>query len=326
MAGEWESPDPTMLLEVFAANARANAGTFAAGPLGRLMLGLRTLFDRNTRSGAKRNIAAHYDLGNKFYAAWLDPTMTYSSADFSEGANDLEAAQKQKYRALAEAADIGSGDHVLEIGCGWGGFSIFAARELGCRVTALTLSKAQKAFADARIAAEGLSEQITVVLRDYRDEKGLYDKIVSIEMFEAVGEEYWSQYFSTLANRLKAGGSAALQIITVRDEFFETYRKGTDFLQTYIFPGGMLPSPGRLSALGRAAQLVEGGSRSLGEDYVRTLELWRVRFEAAWPDLSAMGFDQRFRRMWLFYLHFCEAGFARGVTDVRQVTFAKPAG
>lgn len=323
MDGDFETPDLAKLLEVFAANAVENGASYAPSRWAGIALWFRHFLNRNTRSGSKRNILAHYDLGNEFYAEWLDPSMTYSSALFGRGANDLETAQADKYRALIERTRIDESCHVLEIGCGWGGFACLAAQETGCRVTGLTLSPSQKAFAEARIAERGLSDRINIELCDYRDKEGSFDRIVSIEMFEAVGEEYWSTYFNKVRDLLKPGGFAGLQIITLRDAFFDSYRKGADFLQTYIFPGGMLPPENQLPELGRAAGLEPEAPFTFGEDYGRTLAAWANRFEAAWSRIEPKGFDERFRRMWLFYLAICEAGFRSGLINVQQAAYRR---
>ena len=323
MAGEWSSPDPTAMLEVFAVNVDVLADQTMPSGIAEKLLALQHLLNRNTRRGARRNIAAHYDLGNAFYESWLDPTMTYSSALYARGANDLETAQRDKYRALAERTGICPGDRVLEIGCGWGGFAEFAARDLGCRVTAITISAEQKAYAEERIRRQGLSDRVAVELRDYRDVGGTFDRIVSIEMFEAVGERYWPDFFRVVRDRLAPGGRAGLQIITIRDDLFDNYRRSADFIQKYIFPGGMLPPVERLRSLAAETGLSTACVEGFGRDYARTLAEWRERFLAAWPKLPARGFDERFRRMWLFYLHVCEAGFRAGTIDVKHVVLAK---
>ncbi|MDQ0316329.1 SAM-dependent methyltransferase [Amorphus orientalis] len=324
MAGEWSSPDPTEFLELFAANRAAVGRALAGHPLARAALSVRHWLNRNTRSGAKRNIAAHYDLGNAFYEAWLDPSMTYSSAYYGAGANDLESAQRDKYRELARRTGLSPDHHVLEVGCGWGGFAEYAAREIGCRVTAITISQAQHDYATRRIADAGLSDKVSVQLTDYRDLDGKFDRIVSIEMFEAVGESYWPGYFRMLHDRLREGGKAGLQIITIEDESFDTYRRGPDFIQRYIFPGGMLPPPSGVAKLGSESGLSLAHEIGFGRDYARTLAEWRGRFREAWPRLVSLGFDERFRRMWEFYLHYCEAGFRAGSIDVKQFVFARP--
>jgi len=277
----------------------------------------------NTKGGSKRNIRAHYDLGNDFYAAWLDGTMTYSSAIFDAPEAPLERAQEAKYRHLATSSGIEPGHKVLEIGCGWGGFASWAAREIGCEVTAITISDAQYNFAAERLQREGLSDKVTLLRQDYRDTRGAFDRVASIEMFEAVGEAYWPQYFNTLRENLKPGGRAGLQIITITDQVFEQYRRSADFIQRYIFPGGMLPSLPALDRQVREAGLTWIGNHGYGQHYARTLREWHERFEAAWPDLQTGVFDERFRRMWKYYLSYCEAGFATGRVDVQQIALAR---
>ena len=248
--------------------------------------------------------------------------MTYSSALFAEGARGLEAAQAAKYRALAQATGIRAGDHVLEIGCGWGGFAEYAARELGARVTGLTISAEQLAFAQKRMADAGLADRVELRFQDYRDETGRYDHVVSIEMFEAVGERYWPVYFDTVRRVLKPGGRAGLQIITIDDRHFEDYRANPDFIQQYIFPGGMLPSLRALDQVTAAAGLETLSCRAFGKDYARTLAIWRERFEEQWDAIAPLGFDDRFRRTWEYYLHYCAAGFRAGNIDVVQSVYA----
>lgn len=323
IAGEWSSPDVTAFLEYFVANASLVEQSLAGHPLIKLWLNLRHWMNRNTKTGSRRNISAHYDLGNAFYSRWLDPTMTYSSALFATGANDLPTAQTAKYRALAESTDIQRDHHVLEIGCGFGGFAEFVAREIGAKVTALTISQQQFNYATKRIEAAGLEDRVNIVMRDYRDEKGVYDRIASIEMFEAVGEKYWPTFFAQVNSCLKDGGRAGVQTITIQDAFFAAYRKTPDFIQRHIFPGGMLPPPRLLKEIGSRFGLNIVGERIFGQDYARTLAEWRHRFQAAWPDITPMGFDDRFKRLWEFYLHYCEAGFRQEYIDVRQVVYAK---
>jgi cyclopropane-fatty-acyl-phospholipid synthase len=247
--------------------------------------------------------------------------MTYSSALYSSGANDLESAQAAKYRALAHDTGIGPNDHVLEIGCGWGGFAEFAAREIGCKVTGLTISQKQHDFARERIARAGLSEKVDIKLQDYRDEQGRYDRIASIEMFEAVGEKWWPTFFGKVKDCLNPGGTAGLQIITINEEAFPLYRKRPDFIQRYVFPGGMLPTPELLKSLGADQGLAYLRERVFAQDYARTLAEWRQRFLESWEKLMPLGFDERFRRLWEFYLHYCEAGFRAEYIDVRQVIY-----
>ena len=322
MDGDWESPDVGTFLELFLVNAELGR-RFPNGARGvlRFVEKLRHWRNANTKAGSKRNISAHYDLGNAFYSLWLDPSMTYSSALYANGAKDLEDAQRAKYQALAQAAQIGPGDHVLEIGCGWGGFAEYAASEIGCRVTGLTISREQLDFARARMQSKGLSEKVDIKFQDYRDETGLYDRIVSIEMFEAVGEKYWSTYFSQVRRCLKPGGRAGLQIITIKPESYRDYRANPDFIQKYVFPGGMLPTRDHLTDLGRKAGLAMVGDLGFGLDYARTLAEWRLRFWKVWDKIEPLGFDLRFRRLWEFYLFYCEAGFRARNIDVRQVVY-----
>jgi cyclopropane-fatty-acyl-phospholipid synthase len=324
MDGDWDSPDIAAFLELFLVNDEAiQEYANGKGGITRIVERVRHWMNTNTKKGSQRNISAHYDLGNDFYKQWLDPTMTYSSALYSTGANDLQSAQNAKYRALAEATGIKSGDHVLEIGCGWGGFAEFAASELNCRVTGLTISREQLAFAEERIRKAGLSDKVDFRFQDYRDETGVYDKIVSIEMFEAVGEKYWPAYFSKLEQCLKPGGSAGLQIITIRPESFEQYRNNPDFIQKYVFPGGMLPTREHLAELGRKVNLSLVRDFGFGLDYARTLAEWRERFWSVWERVRPLGFDERFKRLWEFYLFYCEAGFRARNIDVRQVVFSR---
>lgn len=320
--GDWSSPDVTSFLELFVVNVEA--GEKVAGGSGWVTNAIqrfRHWLNENTRSGSKRNISAHYDLGNKFYSQWLDPTMTYSSALYATGANDLESAQTAKYRALARDTGVTKDDHVLEIGCGWGGFAEFAAREIGCRVTGLTISKEQFDFATERMKKAGLSDRVEIKLQDYRDETGKYDRIASIEMFEAVGERYWPTYFSKLRSLLKSGGTAGIQVITINEAAYDTYRARPDFIQRYVFPGGMLPTPAILRSLGTAHGLNILRERIFPQDYARTLAEWRDRFWASWDKIKPLGFDERFKKLWEFYLYYCEAGFRAEYIDVRQVVY-----
>lgn len=323
--GEWTSPDLVTLLALLADNTERLAGAFRGGAIGWLVNRLTHRRRANTRKGARRNILAHYDLGNDFFAAWLDPSMTYSSARFDAGVDDLESAQRAKYRAIAHHAQLKPGDHVLEIGCGWGGFAEVAAREFGARVTGLTISEAQHAYAQDRMARAGIANRAAVRRQDYRDVEGQFDAVVSIEMLEAVGEKYWPAYFHKIADVLKPGGRAAIQVITMRDDLFDDYRSRSDFIQRYIFPGGMLPSMARLREETSAAGLQWAGFDAFGRDYDRTLSLWSQAFQAHWPAIEAQGFDDRFRRLWLFYLAYCIAGFRTGRIDVIQLALAKPA-
>jgi len=321
--GDWSSPDAEALFTFFLLNEAALAEAMQGRPWFRALQRAAHLLRGNDRRGARRNIAAHYDLGNAFYEHWLDPTMTYSSALFEPEAADLAAAQRNKYAALARRLGMAPGDRVLEIGCGWGGFALYAAGEVGAHVTAITISEAQCAYARRRVHEAGLAERVDVQLRDYRDVDGRFDRIASIEMFEAVGETYWPAFFRTVRERLTSGGTAALQVITIADGHFERYRRGADYIQRYIFPGGMLPSPSALRRQIERAGLSLRDWAGFGGDYVRTLREWNRRFQAAWPDIQGQGFDPRFKRMWEQYLHYCAAGFRTGRIDVVQVALRR---
>ena len=322
--GDWDTPDLAGLLALLSSNEVGWGDGYWGGFWQRALRRAAHVLRPNTRGGSRRNIHAHYDLGNEFFAAWLDPTMTYSSALFAEGAEDLEAAQRLKYRNLAQQIAVGPGQRLLEIGSGWGGFAITAAKEFGARVTSITVSRAQAEHARARVFREGLAEQVEILLQDYRDVKGRFDKIVSIEMFEAVGERFWPAYFRTLQERLLPDGAAGLQLITIADRYFEAYRRNVDFIQAYIFPGGMLPSPAALDREAAKAGLVRTAELGFGPSYARTLALWNERFQQAWPRVREAGFDERFRRIWTYYLAYCQAGFETGAIDVVQ-TVLRPA-
>lgn len=320
--GHWSSTDVTRFLELFCYNEHIIHERMMGNPLARFAMRVKHWLHKNTRRQAQRNISAHYDLGNTFYEQWLDPSMTYSSALFQTGANDMQSAQMAKYAALADATGIQAGDRVLEIGCGWGGFAEYLASERGAHVTGLTISHEQYDYARERIEKAGLADKVDIMFRDYRDEDGVYDRIVSVEMFEAVGEAYWPTYFETLKKHLKPGGKAGLQIITIQDQFFEQYRHATDFIQQYVFPGGMLPTPTHLRTLGEDVGLKLDNELIFGRDYARTLKQWREVFMDKWETIEPLGFDQRFQRLWRYYLHYCEAGFNAGNIDVRQVVYA----
>ena len=325
LEGGWSSPDLQAFMDLIHADNESVYDGFPGMVFVRAYERLRHLLRANSRRQAKRNISYHYDLGNEFYALWLDQSMTYSSALFRTGQESLEAAQRQKYAALVDRMGVKPGDHVLEIGCGWGGFAEYAAKERGLKVTGLTISKEQLAYAKARIARAGLSDRVDLKLQDYRDERGSYDGIASIEMFEAVGEKYWPVYFDTLRERLKPGRNATLQIITLQEKRFEIYRKGVDFIQKYIFPGGMLPSPTALRAEISRAGLGLVGSFEFGESYSQTLRRWHEVFNDRWDEIASLGFDTRFRRMWNFYLTSCAGAFHGGNCDVTQITVTRPA-
>ena len=324
LEGWWSTPDLQAFMDVVHADNNEAYDSFAGMQLVRLWERLRFWMNRNTKDQAKKNISYHYDLGNEFYSLWLDETMTYSSAIFETGQESLEKAQIAKYKSMVDQMGAQPGDHVLEIGCGWGGFAEYAAKERGLKVTGLTISREQYDYATARIQKAGLSDKVQFKLQDYRDETGIYDGIASIEMFEAVGEQYWPIYFQTLRDRLKPGKNATLQIITVEDARFEIYRKSVDFIQKYIFPGGMLPSPSVLRNEVEKAGLNVMKSIEFGESYSQTLRRWHETFNQRWEDVALLGFDGRFRRMWNFYLTSCAAGFHSGCIDVTQITVNKP--
>ena len=321
--GDWTTDDLRSLLEFGEENRACISGILSPSVWRRLMDRLGHRANRNSRRGSRRNIAAHYDLGNDFYRAWLDTGMTYSSGIFEHSAQTLAEAQQSKYLRLAEIAELSPGDHVLEIGCGWGGFAEIAARDFGCRVTALTLSERQADWCEDRMRAASLTDRVDIRLQDYRDVTGCFDKIVSIEMLEAVGERYWPLYFDTLRARLAPGGKAAIQSITIDDAVFPAYRKNPDFIQQYIFPGGMLPSPAAIEHHGRVAGLSLKDSFFFGKSYAQTLHLWDRAFQSHWPRIATLGFDQGFRRVWTYYLNYCAVGFLSGRIDVGHFLLEK---
>ena len=323
MADEWDTPDLSALLSVFAANWAKLRRVTHGNPVASAFNTIRHVLRSNSRQGARKNIHAHYDLGNAFYERWLDRTMTYSSARFERPGQALSEAQTAKYRSLARNMGLQAGQSVLEIGCGWGGFAEFAAKEVGAKVTAITISEEQFRFARERMFRQGLAERAEIRFVDYRDVDGRFDRVASIEMFEAVGEQYWPAYFGKIHAVLNPGGRAGLQIITMRDEDFATYRTRADFIQKYIFPGGMLPSEAALRAVTEKAGLAWTAISRFGQDYADTLAQWHKDFEAAWGDIRRLGFDERFRKLWKFYLSYCEAGFRTERTNVVQLSLAK---
>lgn len=324
LEGGWSTPDLRAFMDLVHLGTETVYDDFTGKFLVQAYEKLRFWLQRNHRKQARKNISYHYDLGNDFYAAWLDDTMTYSSALFETGQESLEKAQIAKYASMVDEMGVKPGDHVLEIGCGWGGFAEYAAKERGLRVTGLTISQEQLKYARQRIEKAGLSDQVELKLQDYRDERGQYDGIASIEMFEAVGQKYWPVYFETVRERLKPGAQATLQIITVADRRWEVYKNGVDFIQKYIFPGGMLPSPTILRAQIAQAGLQVVRSKEFGSSYDLTLRRWYDTFNEKWDQIAAMGFDERFRRMWNYYLTACGAAFDTGNCDVTQITIAKP--
>lgn len=324
MDGDWSTPDLTAVLRFFSTNFDAASKLSRGNILVRSMNMLRNVLSRrNTKSGARKNIMAHYDLGNEFYGKWLDPSMTYSSAFFDSPNQSLEQGQYRKYENVCDRIQAGPSSQILEIGCGWGGFAEHAAKHRGSKVTCLTISPAQKEYAEQRMQKLGLNERVDIRLEDYRDHVGSYDGVASIEMFEAVGEPYWPSYFGKIYDSLKDGGRAALQIITIDDDLFPTYRQRVDFIQQHIFPGGMLISEKVLKEQYAAAGLRHDGVTYFGHDYARTCREWARAFNGRWDEIRQLGFDEQFRRLWNFYLSYCEAGFSDGRINVGQFQVSK---
>ncbi|MFI5001332.1 MAG: class I SAM-dependent methyltransferase, partial [Reyranellales bacterium] len=323
MDGYCDSPDLPKLIALLAENDKALGGVAQTNRLHNLVRKLLHRWRDNSRAGSKRNIHAHYDLGNNFYRLWLDPTMSYSSALYEgKPSKSLEAAQSDKYERILTQIGAKQGDSILEIGCGWGGFAETAARR-GMRVTAVTISREQLDYTRERLERAGLADRVDLQFRDYRDLEGSYDHIVSIEMIEAVGERYWPDYFAALKRHVVPGGSALVQAIVIADEFFDSYRHRPDFIQTHIFPGGMLLSRQRIGEQCRRAGLKIAELYSFGLDYAHTLETWLGRFDDVADQVAKLGFDERFRRMWRYYLAYCAAGFSTGRTDVLQAHFRR---
>ncbi len=329
IAGEWDSPDLSALLTLLVANRDSLERAVYGSWWGSLLHRLRHALNRNSRRGSAKNIHAHYDLGNRFYAEWLDPTMSYSSAwfDGNPGQPLVQAQHAKVRRALVEAG-VAPGDRVLEIGCGWGGLAQVAAGEFGACVTGVTLSSEQLAWAQRTVAEAGLAERCELRLQDYRDLPAQhaaepFDAVVSIEMFEAVGVEYWDGYFDTLRRCLKPGGLACIQSITIRDDLFDRYQRSTDFIQQYVFPGGLLPSVSRFEALARRHGFTVERRLAFGQDYAETQRRWRADFLRHETKVRELGFDGRFMRIWQFYLAYCEAAFTLGNTDVVQFTLRR---
>ena len=323
IAGDWSSPDLTALLTLLVANRDEVEAIIYGSWWGSLLHRAKHLFNRNSRRGSQKNIHAHYDLGNEFYRLWLDPTMNYSSAWFEgDRSGDLVAAQWAKVRRALDECGVRAGDRVLEIGCGWGALAECAAREFGASVSGVTLSREQLAWGQQRLADAGLAGELRY--QDYRDiDDGPFDAIASIEMFEAVGREYWPSFFEALKRQLKPGGKACIQSITIRDDMFERYVRSTDFIQQYIFPGGLLPSPSAFRAAAAQAGLVVVNELEFGLDYAETLRRWREAFLRHDGPVRQLGFDTRFMRIWEFYLAYCEAAFATGNTSVMQFTLQR---
>jgi cyclopropane-fatty-acyl-phospholipid synthase len=319
--GGWTTDSLTGLIELFIHNRHQVESLVYGRWWGNLLYRLKHLFNRNSRAGSRKNIHAHYDIGNDFYTLWLDPSMTYSSALFSHPQTDnLQDGQHAKYRRIVEQLQLKPGAKVLEIGCGWGGFAEVVAKHSSSHVTGLTLSTEQLSFAQKRMLDAGLAKQTDLKLMDYRDCEGQFDAIASIEMFEAVGESYWPTYFECIARNLKNGGRACIQTIVIADELFERYRVGTDFIQQYIFPGGMLPSPSVFKSQAKKQGLKVVDEFAFGLDYARTLAEWRQAFKKELKQVRAQGFDEKFLRTWEFYLSYCEAGFRANSISVMHFT------
>jgi cyclopropane-fatty-acyl-phospholipid synthase len=322
--GDWSSPDLPSLIEWAALNETALGGGIRGTAAMRALNWLLHRRRANTRGGSRRNIVAHYDLGNDFYAAWLDSGMSYSSAIFDESDRSLEAAQVRKLDVVMERLLLTGGERVLEIGCGWGALAERLGHA-GCHVVGVTLSPAQLAYAQARVVASGLASRVTLRLQDYRDIAGTFDRIVSIEMLEAVGEAFWPRYFAKLREALAPGGLAVLQVISIDEARFDNYRRQPDFIQRHIFPGGMLPSLPALRGCIAGAELALESAEQFAGSYAATLAEWRRRFHRAWPDLRALGFDEAFRRKWDYYLAYCEGGFRAGAINVGLYTLRRAA-
>jgi len=324
MDGAWDSPDLQAFMDFVHADNGDLYDGFPGMGLVRKWEQFRFWLQSNSKKQARKNISHHYDLGNDFYGLWLDDTMTYSSAIFEQGDNSLEMAQRAKYASMVDQMGAQPGDHILEIGCGWGGFAEYAAKERGLKVTGLTISQEQLKYAQKRMEKNGLQDLVELKLQDYRDETGTYDGIASIEMFEAVGQKYWPIYFDKVKECLKPGKNATLQIITIQDARWDVYRNTVDFIQKYIFPGGMLPSPTVLRQEVVKAGLEVEKSIEFGKSYAQTLRMWHETFNDRWDQIEKMGFDDRFRRMWNFYLTSCASTFEYGNCDVTQITIKKP--
>jgi cyclopropane-fatty-acyl-phospholipid synthase len=326
MAGDWTTPDLAALLRLTIANRDHIENAIYGHWLGRLFYRIKHLLNRNNRSNSRKNIHAHYDLGNAFYELWLDGTMNYSSAWFEgDHTKDMAEAQKAKVRRALRMVNAKPGDRVLEIGCGWGALAEAATTEFGAHITGVTLSTEQLAFANARMQSHGVQQRADLRLQDYRDiDDGPYDAVCSIEMIEAVGQEYWPTYFQTISRMLKPGGLACVQSITIDDRFFERYLQSTDFIQQYIFPGGCLPSPSEFRKQAQAAGLQVVDELNFGPDYAETLRRWRESFMSQLDTVRMLKFDDRFIRLWSFYLAYCEAAFDEANIDVVQFTLAKP--
>jgi cyclopropane-fatty-acyl-phospholipid synthase len=321
---DWDTPDIQCFMDVVFMNNEQIGMSYPGAGLVKMFERVRHWLNSNSKRQARKNISYHYDLGNDFYKLWLDDTMTYSSALYKTGQESIERAQTQKYAQLCDEMGVKEGDHILEIGCGWGGFAEYAAGQRGARVKGLTISQAQHDYAVARMERAGLSDRVKIVMQDYRDETEKYDGIASIEMFEAVGEKYWPVYFDKVNACLKDGAKATLQIITVPQERYTVYRNSVDFIQKYIFPGGMLPTEEILKNEIARVGLDFTNMIDFRRSYSTTLRRWFDTFNEKWDEVSPMGFDDRFRRMWNLYLTGCASGFEYDTTGLIQITMRKP--
>jgi cyclopropane-fatty-acyl-phospholipid synthase len=324
-AGWWDASDLTALVRIFLRNRRALDGlergwARLAQPLRKLLYGWR----RNTRTGSRRNIEEHYDLGNDFFEEFLDPSLTYSCGIFEGPSSTLQDASLAKYDRICRKAGIKAGDHILEIGTGWGGFAIHAALEYGCHVTTTTISREQYALARKRVIAAGLADRVTVLQRDYRDLEGTFDKVVSIEMIEAIGHEQIGLFYEKCASLLRPDGAMVLQSITIQDRYYDQARRELDFIKRYIFPGSCIPSIGVLGAAARDTDLRLVHAEDIGVHYAETLRRWQRNFRRNWDRIGAKGFSREFRRIWDFYFSYCEGGFLEGTLGDLQLVYAKP--
>tara|TARA_B100001540_G_scaffold310509_1_gene328399 strand:+ start:903 stop:2096 length:1194 start_codon:yes stop_codon:yes gene_type:complete len=323
MDGDFETQNLSNLLLFAHQNELSYLNKKKANFVNNFSIKLHHYLNKNTKKGSKKNIYHHYDLGNNFYKYWLDESMTYSSALFKNKTDDLNKAQINKYSEIVDQLKLNDNSKLLEIGCGWGGFSTFVAKNYGSKVKAITISKQQYEFTANKIFKEGLNDRVTLEMCDYRDVKEKFSHIVSIEMFEAVGKEYWRTYFDKLKNSLSDNGLASLQIITIKDEKVDYYQNNPDFIQQYIFPGGVLPSKNQIKKITNQIGLKCNEFKSFGQSYAKTLKLWNNQFQLSWEELSTMGFNLRFKRMWEYYLSYCEAGFTNGSTDVSHFLLNK---
>jgi len=323
MDGDFASKDLSKLLQFAHQNELSYLKQKKARWLSNIYIKIIHYLNQNTKTGSQRNISRHYDLGNNFYKHWLDESMTYSSALFKDKNDDLLKAQINKYICIAEPLQLNDNSKLLEIGCGWGGFSTFVAKKYGTKVKAITISKEQFEFASKKISKEGLNEKISLEMKDYRDVKEKFTNIVSIEMFEAVGKEYWQQFFEKIKNNLFKNGLAALQIITINEIKAAYYQSNPDFIQQYIFPGGVLPSKKQLKEIAYLKGLEFSEYRSFSNSYVKTLKEWNEKFQNSWIEISEQGYSDRFKRMWEYYFSYCQAGFTSGTTDVSQFIIKK---